>query len=318
MIDKAIWVKFEANLQNRGLTRKRIKKLITMYNIVTRNIKPSILKATREDIENFVTDLHNNNILKLNGKRFSGSTKADIKKFLKQFFKAMKGDNEFYPREVAWIRTRIAKDEKPKQKPVATIAEVMGLSKHFRNPEFAILVLLFFDSGFRIEEMLSVKKKDLSWSKYSDNEKCFWIACNESKTEPRKVPVPLFTDDIRMFVNTSYFLSLDSDDKLFKSCYGNVAKNIKEMGLRHLGKNLTPHCLRHSSASFWASQLDYWQLCERFGWSYSSDQAKTYVRRSGKNQVAAAKKVFTNELILMQERMDKLEKAHKVLLDKVK
>lgn len=91
---------------------------------------------------------------------------------------------------------------------------------------------------------------------------------------------------------------------------------LKKNSLEFLKIKITPHCLRHSSATFYAREFDGNMnlLAQRYGWTFSSKQLQTYIRRSGAYQKAGAKKVFTNEVakvkeqnVLLKERLEKLE-----------
>lgn len=318
-LKKPTWSNFESHLFNEGITEKRRNKLKTMLNVVSRGISKEFDKLNRNDIEQFLDNLNRDKFRKIDGNVFSGCTKSDIKKFLKQFFKWYKGNNEFYPKEVAWIKTKINKDEKPAEKAVLTKQEVIKLANTFSKPEYRILTLLLWDSGFRIMEMLSVKKQDITWERFYENEKCFWIKCNTSKTEERKIPIPQFQEDIKNFMNSSYFQGLKDTDIVFNLSYEYFLRKLKENSKKLLGKKVTCHALRHSSATFYARELDgnMNMLAERYGWAYSSDQLKTYIRRSGAYQKQGAKKVFINELLKVREEMVSLSEKHKELESEV-
>lgn len=310
-----LWNEFENHLLNQGVTQKRVHKLKSMFSIAEREFDKDFTKATRKHIERFVTALHRNTFKKVDGTNFSGSTKSDLKKFLKQFYKWLKGDNEFYPKEVSWIKSRISKDELPTERPVLNINEVNILANSFNKIEFRLLVLLLFDSGFRIQEMLSVKKKDIAWEEYDENQKCFWINCNESKTEKRKIPVPLFTEDLKAFCNSSYYQSLKDDELVFNISYPYFLRQLKDNSERLLKVKISPHALRHSSATHYAREYDGNMnlLAERYGWSYSSKELRTYIRRSGAYQKAGAKKVFTNEVMRIREENETLKDKIKTI-----
>lgn len=320
-----IWQKYEMHLNNKGLTHKRKNKLRQMFLTCSRGV--NLEKATRSDLEKFVNNLHINKFKKQDGKNFSGSSKSDIKKFLKLWFKWYKGNNESYPEEVAWIHTNIAKDEKPVEKPIISQEEVEAFANSFRKPEIKLLILLLFDSGFRIQEMLSVKKKGLTWEEYDIGKKCFWLQCTESKTFPRKVPVPLFTDEIRKFHNSVYYKKLTEDDTLFSISYACLRPMMHTNSIRVLKKAISPHSLRHSSATLYAQKLEgnTMALCQRYGWSFSSKEAALYVRRSGAFNKIAAKRIFEHDIDELKERNKKLESRivtieteHKQEMEKIK
>lgn len=314
-----LWIKYEDALLRKGLGKLRISKLKTMFIMVHRGLDKPLIECTRSELEEFITRVHRDQFLKLDGKPLSGSTKADIKKFIKQYLKLVKGDDEAYPPEVKWIRTSISKDEKPEEKPTLSIEEVRRFSQCFTKAEYQMLVLLLFDTGFRIRELLSVKKRDLTWESIDDDNKCFWIKCNESKTEVRKVPIPLFSEDIQSFVNTSFYRGLNDDDKLFKFHYSNIVQLFKKHSMRAFQKRITPHCLRHSSATYYAGEYggDVRLLSQRYGWTMNSAQLALYIRRSGTYQREGAKKSFTNEVTTLRNTLRKME-SEMVRLDDVK
>ena len=307
----SLWKKYENNLLNQGISDIRITKLSLMFRTCERGIKKDFNKCIREDVERFVNKLNRDEFKKRKGQKYSGSTKADIKKFLRQFFKWLKGNDEFYPKEVSWIKTKIRKDEKPEEKPILTYKEVMQFANTFKKIEYRILVLMLFDSGFRIQEMLSAKKKDLTWEEYDGAKKCFWINCNQSKTVTRKVPVPLFTEDIQSYYNSTSFKIKGDDDPLFEMQYKVVSNNLIRVSEKLYGdkKRITAHCLRHSSATYYAREYDgnMNMIAERYGWSYSSEELKTYIRKSGAYQRAGAKKVFTNQAMKLKEENEELK-----------
>lgn len=316
MTQDTTWTRFESHLQNKGLTRRRINKLHTMYNITKRILKQKIENSTRKDIEQFVDQLHRNTTLSEKNKPFSGSTKADLKRFIKQFFKWHKGKNEFFPPEVRWITVRISKDEQPKEKPTLTVEELKKFAYGFNKIEYRIATFILYDSGFRVGELLSAKKRDLTWEPYDEDQHCFWIKCNDSKTEVRKVPIPLFTEELQAFVNSAAYQHVSDDAPLFNIRYSNLIQRYKDCSKKVLGKIITPHALRHSSATYYAREYDgnLPMLAERYGWTFSSEQLKTYIRRSGAYQKAGAKKVFTNEVSVLKKKMLLLEEKHEAEL----
>lgn len=317
-----LWTRFENRMLNEGVTQRRVEKLKSMYQAVQRGIRTPLSKANREDVEDFINRLNRDLYKRQNKQSFSGSTKADIKKFLRQFFKWYKGEDEFFPSEVRWIKARISKDERPEEKQIVTIEEVKRVISHFDKGEFRILTLILFDSGFRIGEILSAKKKDLTFEPYDEQNKCFWISCNESKTIKRKVDIPLFTEDLKTFCNSAYFENKAPDDLLFDGIeYHTYLTSLNNAAKKVLGKNkhLSPHCLRHSSATYYAKAYDgnMNMLAERYGWTYSSGQLRTYIRRSGAYQKQGAKKVFTNQVVKVEEENRELKEQMQKLQEQM-
>ncbi|MGV8140949.1 MAG: tyrosine-type recombinase/integrase [Candidatus Woesearchaeota archaeon] len=319
-----ILVRFENHCLNEGLSQRRLKKLRNSFKTILRGLGGKEINSIgRSDLEDFINRLNRNEFKSLDGLNYSGNTKSDIKKFIKQLFKWYKGNNEVYPVEVVWIKTRISKDEKPIEKEVMSFDDAVRLENAFEKVEYKILTIMLFDSGFRIAEMLSVRKKDLTWEEYDGTKKCFWIKCNISKTYVRKIPIPLFTEDIQQFANSTYFKGLNEDELLFSKCYSTVRKIIDERAQKILHRRITPHLFRHSSATFYARELDgdTLKLAHRYGWSLSSDELKTYVRMSGSYERASAKKVYENETGKLKSRITELEEeltTFKANMEKIK
>jgi len=308
--NEELWDVFKIQyVDNNGLSKNRLEKLKVMYAVLERGLDVPIDEATKEDIELLMTKISKGELKSQRGSVFSGSTKSDIKKFLRMFFKWRKGDGVNYPPEVAWLNTRIAKDEKPKEETVMTEADVLKLAKHCNKPEYRALALILFDSGFRIDEAMSVTKADITFEDYG-KDKCFWIKCNRSKTFTRKVEIPLFTDEIKSFVNSSYMKSLNDSDAIWNVSYNAIVKALKTAGEQALNrKDIHPHLFRHSSATVYAGiyQGDVISISQRYGWSYSAQEMKTYIRKSGAMQRLASSKSFENNMRKLNERITELE-----------
>ena len=112
-----------------------------------------------------------------------------------------------------------------------------------------------------------------------------------------------------------YFQGLKDTELIFDLSYEYFLRKLKENSQKLLNKKVTCHALRHSSATFYAREFDgnMNMLAERYGWAYSSDQLKTYIRRSGAYQKQGAKKVFVNELLKVREEMASLSEKHEKL-----
>lgn len=323
MQEKALWDKYHNNLLNKGLSNRRIKKLESLYRIIQRGINGKLETAQRNEIEDFITRLNKDEFIKEDNTHYSGWSKSDIKKFVKAFYRWLRANDEIYPPEVAWIKTKIRKDEQPEEKEILTHEEAKELANAFNKAEYKYAVLFLFDTGFRIGELLSVTRADVTFEPYDADEKCFWVNCRESKTTTRKVPLLLYTEDYRDFMNSTYVSTLEPKDKLFSFNYAAFLKSLKRYSKKVLGKQISPHHLRHSSATFYAAEFDgdMRLLADRYGWTYSSDQLRTYIRKSGAYQKKGAKKVYSNEVHKLrnevQTMQEQIEQMTKVIAEQI-
>jgi len=307
--NQELWTEYESHCFNQGLSQVRVDKLSSLYNTVHRGL--DLKTATENDIKQFVDSLHRDTLKKESGKPFSGSTKSDLKKFIKAWYKHFEGNDLVFPPKVSWIKGCVRKEEKPKQKDTITKEEAITLAKSFNKIEHRILTLALFDSGFRIAEMMSVRKQDITFEDYdTDGNQCFWFECRESKTFPRKVPLSLFTEEYAMLFNSNLFQALAPGDLVFGSIkYDYYRILLKKKSQEVLGKTVTCHGLRHSSLTLWADLLngDLFSLCERAGWSYSTEQASTYIRRSSNRLKLGAHKSFENENTKLKRDMKQIK-----------
>lgn len=305
------WQKYELHLINENLTQLRIKKLKQMYNTWIRFTNKPLNTLTKDDIEKVITELNKGILKKRNGKDYGVETVCDLKKFIKQYFKYFKGENNYFPKEVIWINVKIPKDKKNSDKEVLTINQVKELSNMFKSPKHKLAVLLLFDSGFRIEEFMSVRKRDITIDVFNKKgDKCHFINCNESKTFPRNIPIPLFSEDIQNFVNNDdEFLIKQDNEFIFDFNYESFNKILKRNSLKLFNIKVTPHLFRHSSATYYTHEykLTHHQLCDRYGWTYASNVPAKYIRRSGNGNLDQAQKVFSNDISKLKEENEELK-----------
>lgn len=285
----------------------------------------------QEDMESFIERLEADSIKSQAGKSYSESTKADIKKTIKKFWKWKDGQNRAYPDLVAWIDTY----EPVKDVPALSRSEVEKMIEQTANPRDKALLMVLFDSGARIEELLNVrlKREHLFWK---EEVGCYMIRLEYSKTKPRTISLPLSTEYINSWLEI-HPAREDPRVQFFPLAYANLRKVIHRIGKRVLDKRVSPHLLRHSSATFYANSLkNRYQLCYRYGWAMSSDMVDRYLDREGifEQETAAAVRssetlkvnreslVLKEELALVREshieltqRFEKLQDEHQELLN---
>ena len=263
-----------------GKSKKKIStvtclKHLSALKLLCREIKKSFNKIKIKDMEEFIQHLENDLILTKQGSAYSDETKVGIKKSIKKFWKWKDGENKRYPKIVDWIDTYV----QVKDVPALSRAEIEKMISYASNPRDKALIMVLFDSGARAEELLNVrlKKEHLIWK---DDLNCYVMRLEYSKTKPRTISLPLSTEVINEWLAV-HPLKGNSQAQLFPMKYGNLRMFIKRIGWRILRKRVTPHMLRHSSATFYANKLGRYQLCYRYGWAMSSDMVDRYLDREG-------------------------------------
>lgn len=125
----------------------------------------------------------------------------------------------------------------------------------------------------------------------------------------RKVPVPLFTEDLQVFLNSAYFTSLNENEVMFPFSYNLYLKMFKSACKDVLHKDLSFHNLRHSSATYYAKEYNgnAMALADRYGWTYNSKELQTYIRSSGEYQKQGAKMSYSNKVRQLEEKLQAQE-----------
>ena len=253
----------------------RCLKYIEILTKVSSWLDKSFDRITEKDMEEFVEALESDKFHSRFGRPYADETKADIKKSIKKFWKWKDGNCRIYPEIVEWIDTTVSQ----KEIPALSREEVEKLIEHSPSSRMKALIMVLFDSGARIEELLNVRLKNehIHWN---DHIGCYMIRLEFSKTKPRTISLPLSAKYLKEWLD-SHPMKGNPQAQLFPMSYDNLRMALYRLAKKTLGKRVTPHILRHSSATFYANKLNHYQLCYRYGWTMSSDQVNCYIDRAG-------------------------------------
>ena len=259
-------------------------------------------RIIQADMEKVVEDLEYNRIRKRNGEPFSDATKCDIKKTIKKFWKWKDGKNKVYPELVEWIDTyETVKDVSALRK--EEVERMVDLASNVRNKA---LIMVLFDSGARVEELLNVRLKPehVLWK---EDIKSYKIRLEFSKTKPRTISIPLCTRFLEEWLRIHPFRG-NNNAQLFPMNYGALKMVLKRLGERALRKRVTPHLLRHSSVTYYAPRLkNRYQLCYRYGWAMSSKVVDRYLDREGIMEEETPVLIKTDEIMSANKENKKLQ-----------
>lgn len=246
-------------------------------------------EVTIKDMEDFILALENGNILSNRGTPYRSETQMTIKKFIRKFWKWLKGDSKFYPEEVDWIDTSGKEAEINALPKLRDDVEKMAAlaPDHLKKA----MVMVLFDSGAREGEFLNLRVKDVETLSKDDD--TLVIRIRHSKTFGRPVSLPIATPYLHQWLEehpdgknpnaplwiTARWKHTPNGKELVvkavgKSFFFNTISRIAE---KALGVHVTPQMIRHTSATYYASKLDRATYCRRFGWSFASRMPDRYI-----------------------------------------
>jgi site-specific recombinase XerD len=292
------------NRQKKIIGEARCLKYIQILKKISHWLDKPFNEVKQEDIEKLIENLENNQYtydLKsksgkiIKTKSLAHSTKLDYKKSLIKFYKWLYGNNRNVPELVDWIDTY----DIAKEIPAIRREEVEKLAATLTIRDKAIVMALF-DSGARAEEFLNIKMSDLSKA-----DGIFKVRIVHSKTKPRTIHLPIASQFVEMWMNVNEIY--DSQEYLFTITYEGLRMMLHRVGKRVLKKSITPHLLRHSSATYYANLLNHQQLCYRYGWTMASKMPNRYLDREGIFEKESVDVVKKNDISTLEDKNKKLE-----------
>ena len=270
-----------AYLQAQGRdTKTSIKHLYCLKVFVDFSEGKVDFKAlTRKDIEKIIA--------KLESSDYKPETKRNVKAVVKGFWKHAFGQDEFYPEPIRWIKTTTRRKDKLMPEGILSEEDIMKLLDAANNVRDKAIIATLFDSGIRVGELLSMKRRDVDLEGNPAH-----IVVN-GKTGPRRIPILFSVPYLATYLNEQKLrkpgeylwnvvgswagLTQRADYSAIRMMLQRVAKRAG------IDKRVNPHSFRHARATDYASRLSDQQLKMLFGWVGGSRMAETYVHLSGKD-----------------------------------
>lgn len=250
----------------RGMNRKKVgtsrryKYLLELPKFSKEFNKP-FTKIEVKDIEQFLDN----------------SGKSPFKRVvLKTFGKWLRRNNYNFP-DVS----NIDASEPIKDISALTKEEVQAMADLCKIRDQAIIWFLF-DSGARAEEFLNVTHQDLTKKENPDGRGHYYVVRfrhEHSKTKGRTISLPIATPFLDRYLKT--LKDIKPNGQFFDITYNGLKKMLQNKGKEALNKHIWPHLMRHSSATYYVTKLNYGSFCYRYGWTITSKEPKRYVDRSG-------------------------------------
>ncbi|MFA5246816.1 MAG: tyrosine-type recombinase/integrase [Candidatus Micrarchaeia archaeon] len=280
--NKEVVRKFVNTWLARGFTRTRAVKLVYILRKLAGVLRKPFQDATREDLISMVGEFE--------GLDLAESTKYDHKVVLKTFYRWFKGgEDEQTPREVAWLKPRVKNRSHKLPEDLLSEEEVLRMAQTANTPRDKALVLVLYESGCRIGELLTLKIKNINFDQYGA------ILRVTGKTGDRRVRIissaPALSAWLEIYEGTKdpeAFLwpprSNNNHDTHYPAVHASVHKLLEKLALAAgIKKRIHAHLFRHSRATALANKLTEAQMKEYFGWTQSSKMASVYVHLSGRN-----------------------------------
>lgn len=288
--------------------RRLIKYLFTLKKL-SKWIGKSFDEVSQDEMERFISDLEDN-VFKNRGQNYREQTKLDFKKSLSKFYKWLGRGKLLEFMDTTPVETDV---------PVLRRDEVEKLVNGTPDAWFKVAIMILFDGGPRIEEMLNLRFKDLTIREYKNDSRCHWINIRVSKTFGRTIPLPLCGPYLRE-LRCTHPSKDNPEAPLFSISYPAFRKRLRVLSMKVLAKKLTPHMMRHSSATYWAPKMNRYQLCAKYGWAFSSDMPDKYIKRKGIIFDEIAQKGDTDQFSRLQsenrslkDNLEKLEKGYQTV-----
>lgn len=182
------------------------------------------------------------------------------------------------------IKLKAPKNELPD---ILTQEEVEKLIDVSLTPRDKALIAVFYESGARRGELLSLKLKHVAFDEYGAV-----ITLPKSKTKTRRIRIIYAASYLRQFMDCH---PLKDNREAFLFCslhspYGAISSSGLHYQLRCIAERANipiekvfPHNFRHSRATHLSEHLTEAQLKELFGWTPGSNMTAVYVHLAAKD-----------------------------------
>jgi integrase len=263
----------------KGSGKLRVVKCMYCVRLLAAWLNKDFSTATKTDLIRLVTDI--------DSKNYSEYTKYDFKIVLKMFYKWLKGKDEEFPKVIKWLKPKLNNKAHKLPEELLTVEEAQTLANSTTNSRDKALILLLYESGCRIGELLYLKLRNVQFDNYGA------VLIVNGKTGSRRVRIIASVQILSQWLQEhpdkgnpdaplwpARLARYQPIPCAYPSILAMLKRTQKESGIR---KRIYPHLFRHSRATSLASKLTEAQMKEYFGWTQGSEMAATYVHLSGRD-----------------------------------
>ncbi|MBD3248488.1 tyrosine-type recombinase/integrase [Candidatus Woesearchaeota archaeon] len=308
LINKLKLGKVVCGVPRRPIGSSTEKKYWLFFKLIEREMDKRFEEINEGDVDSFRAKLMNDEIRGVKGNAFKDSVKKDIEgKFLKLLLK--------YTGKVD-LSVFYSNYNDNVEVPALSRDEVSKVVNNIKLRDKVIWQVMF-DAGLRNDEFVNVRFKDIK-DDLLDAEGYYKVRVTVSKTKLRTVGLTLSetTPLLKRWLESNQD-KIGTSKPLIGLSKPAVSKVIKRTGRMFLNKNVFPHLLRHSSATYYCHLLSQYQMCKRYGWIMSSDMPQRYIDREGVDDESINKKVIESEKVPLIEELNRTKEELNQLKGKV-
>jgi len=260
-----------------GLSLARLIKYLNTLKMISRRLNKPFTECRKEDIIGLIASLEQDDL--------SPWTKRDYKVVLKRFYKWLRDSDS--PPEVSWIKASARVRNNLVKEKLLTPEEVNRLAETATNIRDKALILVLFETGRRIGEILSLKIRDVEYDQYGAR------LSIDGKTGPDlsravasapKLALWLDNHPLRHDPEAPVWIGFGRKKNIQQLTYGAARAMLKDCAKRAgLDKRVFFHLFRHSRATQASTILTQAQMNHMFGWKQGSDMPSVYVHLAGKD-----------------------------------
>jgi integrase/recombinase XerD len=283
--DRTDILKLIEHMQDKERAILWIVRCITALITLRKHLEKPFRNATKEDMRS---------ILKwMEQKGYKASTNEKFRQVLKLFYKAVYGNDEYYPEQVKWFSSKVGKEKIGKDTTMDMAEyleeeEILKLIESAPTLQSKAFLACMYKSGARPEEFLRLTNTD---TRLDSKGAVFML---RGKTGERRVRIISFAKllqqwlDVHPLKHQDYYPLWISEATNYKNEALGIrgAEKIIGVVLRRSGltsKHARPYILRHSRATHLAKHLTEAQMCIFFGWVLGSQVVRRYIHLSGKD-----------------------------------
>jgi integrase/recombinase XerD len=262
-----------------GLSTPRQVRYTYVLRKLSSLLGKELRRTTKTDMIRVISDLQKQDT--------AYDTKLSEKQCIKRFYKWLRNTEDDYPVEVKWIGAKRNNNHKILPEHLLTEDEVKKLAETCQNQLDRALILVLYETGCRVGEILTLKVGDIQFDMHGA------IMILKGKTGPRRVRIIFSAKALAEWLN-HHPSRLDPESPLWTSFESAGSKKPLEYyafrkmlsvtaSRAKIGKRVNPHSFRHARASNLANVLTEAQMKEYLGWVGDSRMASTYVHLSRRN-----------------------------------